>query len=223
LPNYMDGFIRVQQLMPVNPQWQPTGEEVDTVWTDVDFHSVDPTSSGGRNLRLNYDPKSVSGRILWYAPNSLVPLTATLPVTSAEISAGATSVTLTTKPTVGKAGYIKIDGEWMSYAGVTEAASTITLTNLVRGLFDTTAATHVITSTVTWGVAVHRTDLYTQLAYRCLSYLMLVKLNNAAPTERSNYEFQLRFMEQKASEFWAGYAPMWTPRLKLMRQVATIF
>lgn len=223
LPAYMDGFIRPQQYMPVTPMYEPTGQEVDSVWNDVDFWNIYPSSSGGRNLVLNYDPMSVAARIIWYAPNSMVPITATLPVTSAEILAGATSVTLTTKPTIGKAGYIKIDAEWMSYAGVTEAATTLTLTNLVRGLFGTTAATHTVGSTVTWGVAVHRTDLYAQMQMRCLVYLMALKLNNAAPTERMNYRDQMLYYEQKAQDFWRGYSPMWQPRLKLMRQLATQF
>lgn len=223
LPAYMDGFIRLQQLMPVAPMTEPTGEETDSVWVDVDFHNTYPTSTGGRNLRLNYDPMSVSARIIWYAPNSMVPLTATLPVTSAEIAGGATSVTLTTKPTIGKSGYIKIDAEWISYAGVTEAATTLTLTNLVGGLFGTTAATHSSGATVTWGVAVHRTDLFAQLQYRCLAFLMALKLNNIAPTERMNYRDQMLYYTQRADDMLRSVAPIWQPRVKLKRQLATQF
>lgn len=212
LPDYMDSFIRVQQKRVVG-----MADSNARVWEDVTAYEVYPTSTGGRTLRLEYNPFTTSARIIWYATNGPIPVSDPLPVVSAAaLTNSATSVALKSAPMVGRSGYIKIDNEWMQYAGVT-AGATITLTNLVRGVQGTTAASHLEDASVAWGVAVHRMDLFEQMRYEMLSYLHLVKLNNAAPTERTIYMDQFRIYKQMADEYFRGFAPIWGPRLRLTR------
>jgi len=216
LPSYMEG--------PIDPEYkqiigvQSVSTTANRIWSDLTNYTIDPQADGGRELRLSYDPGTTDARIIWWAPNGPIPVAATLPVTSAEISSSATSVTLTTIPLVGQSGFIKIDQEIIFYAGVTVGSATITLNNLVRALSGTTAATHVITSSVDWCVAVHRNDLFEQLMAESIAYLHLINMNDSSQQERAHHESQLLYYKQIADEYWKRYQPGRSSRVRLNRR-----
>lgn len=214
LPDYIEHNIQPQQKRFVN-EWQVYPSADDT-WTDMFNWEIEPTSSGGRALRIEYLPYAGDGRILYWAENGPVPTT--IPTLSSSIDSDDTSLTLATKPTVGRVGYIKIDSEWMSYQGLTEGASTLTLTNLTRGLFGTTAASHSSGISVYWGVVADDTGLYQQLSDNTLHFLMRFWLFNTSSREAGQYEKQMLFYQEQANRYWRRYAPKRGPKLKLTVQ-----
>lgn len=215
LPDYIDG--------PVDPQILRTLDWYDNItvtadlstWVDMEGYSLEVNGTGGQTLRLHWPPYASDGRIKWWGFNGPVP--AVTPVTSAELSASATSLTLTTKPTVGRSGYIKIDAEWMQYAGVTEAATTLTLTNLVRGVQGTTAAVHTIGASVGWGVAMDRGELLNQLYDQCRGYLWEMKLQNPGSAQADHIAGLARFYGDRSNMFWKRYVAQRPPKFRLQR------
>lgn len=197
LPDYIDGQFELQIQ-------QPTGAfgnlASGSVWRTITGWDIYPSATEGRVLLLDYSFGAADARLIFWQPNGPIPVVSTLPVTSAQIDSDDTSVTLTTKPEIARSGYLKIDAEWMTYAGVTEAATTLTLTNLVRGIAGTTAATHSGGATVDWGVAAHRLDLYNTMLPMVGEYLHGIYLDRASQTARSYHEFQKRLYMQQADE-----------------------
>lgn len=204
LPIYIDGpGITVQWRSTIWPWNVADGDDEERVWDTVLMWRLYPNATGTRTLRFEIDPPTTDGRILyWATPYPIpTPTNGTLPVTNAEISSSATSVVLTSKPNIGRNGYTKIGSEWMEYHGVTEAASTLTLTNLVRGIFGTTAATQTIGSTVEWGLAFNNPMLYDILQHEAIANLCsLYMLNPGADSDK--YENMWKREKQLAYEGW---------------------
>jgi hypothetical protein len=215
LPDYIDGPIDPQILRNLDWPFDVTLTEERSTWVDMEGYSLEISATGGQTLRLHWPAYASDGRIKWWGHNGPVPTT--LPVTSAEISSSATSVTLTTKPMIGKSGYIKIDAEWMQYAGVTEAATTLTLSNLVRGVQGTTAATHIIGSTVTWGVAMDRAGLLQQLYDQARAHLWDIKLANPGSAQAEHISALFRTYRESALMFWRSYVPGRNPKARTGR------
>lgn len=174
-------------------------------WQDVPGWEVVSDGSGGQVLRLYAPPRSVEGQVTYYAPNSRVPTT--IPTTSSSTSSTATSLTLGSAIDIDDVGYILCEAEWISYAGVTRAAATTTLNNLVHGLNGTTAATHNSGSNVYWGVAADDLRLYKLLMDQWRSYLHAYYLQDGGTHETSRHEKAMGFYEQLATNFWAEYHP----------------
>lgn len=209
LPIYMDGpAITVQWKSRTWPWNVDLGAEDDSrVWDTILMWQIYPNATGTRTLRFHVDPPTTEGRILYHVTPYPIPTPSngTLPVTDAEISSSATSVVLTTKPIIGRNGYIKIGSEWMEYHGYTEASTKYTLTNLVRGIFGTTAATQTITSTVEWGLAFDNPMMYDILQHETIANLCsLYMLNPGA--DGSKYEDMWRREKQLAFEGWMKVA-----------------
>jgi lysophospholipase L1-like esterase len=183
-------------------------------WTDIQGFDVDPNSSGGQTLRLHYLTNS-QARVLWWGSNGAVPTTAA--VLQVSLSASTSHLTLTTKPTVGQSGYIKINGEWMQYSGTVEGPTTLTLLNLVRGMAGSTATSHATASTVAWGIAFDRGGLWGQLLDQTRAHLMEFWLSNPASREVGQYEKQMVFFQQRADAFWRKYTSARAPRIRLSR------
>jgi hypothetical protein len=110
---------------------------------------------------------------------------------------------------------VKIEQEWLQYAGVTLGASTTTLNNLVRGCFDTTAAAHNTTTAVNFGVAVHRMDLYQQLYAHATAFLHGLYLTDAGVTEKEVHQWGIRYWQQMADDYWKTYTPARSPQFVL--------
>lgn len=182
--------------------------------------SVEPTVDGTRILRTQSTPHTDSGWLLWYAPNGPVPTTTTLPVLGAECAGTATTATISTAlaDSVPDVGWVKMGGEWVSYAGLTRGATTTTLLNLVRGLYNTVAATHAATTTtVYWGVGVDDSRLWDNLRKRAIAELHLMLLHRGTTDDRQNHEKLYLTLTQQADQFWrrSGYVSGRKPRFKL--------
>ena len=218
LPDYIDGPIQPQRKRFVYDwsYWAGINSEDDT-WTDIEAFDVEPTATGGQTLRLHYYNYETDGRVIWWGHNGPVPAVATLPVLNAGIDSDDTSLTLTTTPTVGRSGFIKINAEWMQYSGLTEAASTLTLTNLVRGVNGTTAASHSGSDTVTWGIALDDAGLLRQLLDQARAHMMEFYLSNSSSREVGHYEKQMVFYQQRADVFWRRYISSRKTRVRLSR------
>jgi hypothetical protein len=215
LPDYIDGPIDPQILRNLDWPFDATLTEERSTWVEMEGYSLEVNATGGQTLRLHWPAYASDGRIKWWGHNGPVPTT--LPVTNAALTSSDTSLTLTTKPTIGRSGYIKIDAEWMQYAGVTEAATTLTLTNLVRGVQGTTAASHLIGATVTWGIAMDKASLLQQLYHQAAANLWWVKAANPGSAQSDTISALYRENQSRADMFWRSYVPGRNPRARTGR------
>jgi hypothetical protein len=175
-------------------------------WQDVPGWELETDGSGGQVIKLHAPPRTLDARVLFYAPNSRVPLT--LPVTSGSTAADATTVLLSTVVDVDDVGFVKIDSEWLSYAGITRGTATTTLNNVVHALNGTTAAVHNTGATVTWGVGMDTLSLQTLLfdGWRAILHAFFLQDGGTHETER--HEKALGLYEQKMLNFWQTYKPV---------------
>lgn len=185
-------------------------------WDGAVAYELEPDGSGGQKLRLGVNPWAQEARIIWWSDNSRMPLT--VPTLSASITDTDISLTIASIPNIGPAGYVKIENEWISYAGFTVSGTTTTLTNLTRAINGTTAASHAQGAAVAWGIAALRQDLYQQLEQQCYANLHNLFLTNAAPQETQNHIFQVRYYQQMADEYWRRYVPEPAMQLALSRR-----
>lgn len=209
LPAYITGHIQPQV------QYHMTDVEpsTDLSWTDIRRFNVYPNTSGGRTLHLLDELDSVAStsdaRIVYRARNSPAPTTD--PTLSVQCLAADTTATVGAAVLVADTGWVKMEAEWIQYAGVTRTASTTTLNNLVRGQWGTTAATHAATTTtVYWGVCVPTPNLLAQLYDQTLSYLHELFLTDASPKEQETHERMMLFYEQRANSYWRRHTPRTT-------------
>jgi hypothetical protein len=218
LPAYIRPPVRIEVRRPIPfNNWGVEGSDYE--WTEIGGR-IEPDGEGGQVLRTYSPTKSLEGRIGFYAPNSVLPYTTTLPVTSGSTSASATSVLLSTvvEP-IQDVGHIEIGSEKIAYFGVTRGTATTTLNGLVRGLYGTTAAIHNTASTVEWCVAVDDLALYTQL-FNYTAYVLHRTFQVAGGTqERENHQKMMLFHKGEADAFWQGYTPQRPkPRMVLGRR-----
>lgn len=218
LPGYIRGSIDPQQRRYSSPWPNVSGIGIEaTTWVDAQAFSLEPDGSGGQILRFDFNPATDDGRVIWWQPNGPVPLTA--PALNAGIDADDTSLILSSAVTdVSDAGYIKIGSEWLHYAGVTYGASTTTLSNLLRGLNETTAATHNSAATVAWGVGCHRADLFGQMYNYVRGFLHALFLTDGAESEKTHHERQAMYYADMARGFWRSYVPNRKPKMRIGRE-----
>lgn len=217
LPNYVRPPLRAEVRRPM--PYQEFGVNAGTVYNwQVIPTTTEPDGAGGLKLRLEAQPHTLEGRVVWMAPNSRMPTT--VPTTSGSTDAAATSMVLGSAVDCDSTGYVKVNAEWLFYAGVTRAASTTTLLNLVRGLYGTTAATHSTSSSAAWGVAMDDLSLLRQLYDQAFAYLHSLYLTDAAQSEKSTHEKMMLHYQQRADAFWQTYAPKrQAPKFLLTRKV----
>jgi hypothetical protein len=216
LPAYIRGPIDPQQKR-YSSHWiaasgLSAGEAA--TWVDIPAFTVEPDGTGGQSIRLDFNLATDEARIIWWMHNGPVPLT--VPALNAQIDSDDTSLVLSTAVNdIEEAGYIKIDSEWLHYSGVSYGTSTTTLSNLIRAVNGTTAATHTSTTSVYWGVGCHRTDLYGQLFNHCRGYLHGLFLTDGAESEKTHHERQAMYYSDMATRFWRGYTPNRKTKLRL--------
>lgn len=201
------GAIRVLEVL-----YRPAGSEH---WRDIHYHDILYGMDGRAGLLV---PQLPSGtlRIIYAYANSPLP---TNPATSSDnMSATASSVN-TTATNVGRAGYVKIDQEWMAYSGTAVGTGT-TLLALRRGLFGTTAAVHdgsVTAKPVWWGVVAPGASLFEQLLDQAMAHLHAYYLSDGAESEKAYHERYMNYFQQKADRFWQTWVqPFDTVALKLV-------
>lgn len=209
LPPYIRPPLRPQVRFDTQPNYGGGN-----TWTDLRSFNLETNTDGDLVLRIRlfpYDPNLThEGRIVWYAVNSPLPVNA--PALSSGISASDTSLTVNASVDVADTGWVKVDSEWLCYAGVTRGASTTVLLNLQRGVDDTTAATHNSAAIVEWGIAAPTQALYKQLLHQTLSGLHHMFLTDASPQERDLHERMMLYHDNKASEGWRRFTPR-APRM----------
>jgi hypothetical protein len=205
LPTYVRPPI-FPQLLRRLPYTEYAVESGTTTWQDIPGWELEPDGSGAQILRVFAPARTLDARILFYAPNSRVPLT--LPVTSGSTAADSTTVLLSTVVDVDDVGFIKIDSEWMSYAGITRGTTTTTLNNIVHALNGTTAAVHNTGATVTWGIGMDTLSLQSLLfaQWRAALHEMFIQDGGTHETER--HEKALGLYSQMALNYWAQYHPV---------------
>lgn len=173
--------------------WQPIAARSET------------DGAGGLVLRLMTPAQDAEGRVRFYAPNGRVPTT--VPTTSGSTASTATSLTLGSAVDVDDVGHVKINAEWLSYAGVTRGASTTVLDNLVRGLYGTTAATHNTGSSVAWGVGADSRTLWQQLRDQTQANCYRMQIGDGSVHETGRYEQYMNYYQTRADQFWTTYRP----------------
>lgn len=216
LPHYVRPPLFPQLLRRV-PYEEYAVESTTSTWQDVPGWETEPNSSGGLTLRLHAPPRTVEGRVLYYAPNSRVPIT--LPTTSGSTSSSATSMTLGSAVDIDDVGVVKVGAEYIQYSGVDRAASTTTLNNLVRALNGSTAGTHNTSSSVAWCVGADDPRLFQQLANQVRAFLNALPLTDGGVHETGRYEKLMNYYQVMSDQFWPTYHPVRkSPKLRLNRE-----
>lgn len=221
LPDYMGQRITPQRRVVV-PYVNSNANSNQYVWADVLGWTTEPDGAGGQYLRVQWNEgvsgATTDGRILWWGEQG--PLPTTVPTVQTEIDSDDTSLILGSLVNVGPSGYIKVGAEWIQYAGFTDDGTYTTLTNLVRGINNTTAATHTASTAVYFGVALPELrlldNLYAQAQANAFAY-GLVEVNES---ERQRYEWNMRYQQQLADEFWMRWMPTVSPKMRLSRRGA---
>lgn len=211
LPSYIRPPFRPQQLT-YYPYNGPISDNTSSQWSDITDWEVEPDGDDGYKLRVRVNVNTTDARILWYARNGRLPTT--LPGLSSGMLATDTTLTVNAALDVADSGYVLVDAEWMQYAGLVRAASATQLTNLVRGVNESTVVTHDGAATVTWGVAAPSLDLFNQLIDQTAATLHQMFLGNASPNERDLHERMVSFYRTNADNFWRRYVPQRKPRIK---------
>jgi len=169
-----------------------------------------PNTAGGQTLHIRDSltdlGSSSDARIIFRARNSPAPVTD--PTLSSQCLLTATTAVLGAAVDVGDVGWVKMEAEWIQYAGVTRAASSTTLNNLVRGLWGTTAATHAATTTtVYWGISAPKIELFPQLYDQVMSYMHEMFITDGSPKEQETHERMMLFYEERVSRYWRRHVP----------------
>ena len=230
LPNYIDAKTAQPQAKRLLYDWIDTltvdGQET---WGDILSFDIEPDTTGSMVIRVHYSQPqsqvvgaSTEGRVIWWGQPGPVPTAiSTLGDNMTSTDTSATLVATDPRQVIGRVGYVKIDDEWIQYAGYTEqspGSSTLTLTNLVRGLNGTTAAAHSLLDNVTWGIAVDTPALLNALYDGARVYLMDMWLSNPSSRETASYEKQLVLYQNRVDKFWKGYKSSRPVRMRLSRQ-----
>jgi hypothetical protein len=183
-----------------------------TTWIDLPGYQVIPDGSGGLKIKLTTYPYNLDGQVLWWSRNGHVPTTPT--TVSSTLNAGETNLNVVGDIDIGESGWLKINAEWMSYAGVTRTGdAAFTITNLVRDLNGTVDAQHLVGTTVEWGIAADRGSLWRQLYDQISAYLHEYFLTDASARERDHHERQISFYQKRADVYWESYVPSFNPKL----------
>lgn len=218
LPDYMSRKIQPQRKV-TTPYVNSGGASSMEMWADVLGWDVEPDGTGGQELRLQWNEgtegATTEGRILWWGEQGPLPTTPTTVQT--QITAASTSLILGGIVDVGQSGYVYVDKEWIQYAGYTDNGTYTTLTNLVRGINNTTAATHNSAVSVYVGVAMPHRQLQEQLLHQAMANAFAYGLIDVNETERDRYERNMGYYQQLADEFWMRWMPN-SPQIRLSRR-----
>lgn len=198
---------------PIDPQIKRGSNDY---WELLTSYELSTDTGTGTLLTLAFYPSSDTARVIWWDVNSTVPTT--VATVSTTISSSDTTLITSATDLVADNGFIKIDNEWIQYSGKTIGTSTTTLNNLVRACFDTTAASHTSSTSIYWGVGAHRDDLYVQLLDQATAHLHSLLITDGAAHEMEAHQFNMRYYQQRADEFWRRYAPLRSPKMVLSRQ-----
>lgn len=220
LPSYIPEDIQPQRL--ISRYWDEGNENnndsSEYIWVDVQQWGLEPDGEGGQTLRVEISSNQFSntdGRVLWWGENGFVP--ESVQALNAGITSSDTSLTIAAQPFIPDFGYIKIGNEWMLYAGVTYGASTLTLTGLTRAVRGT-AASHSADDEVLWGVAAPQQALFAQLNNQLRAHMHELLMTVSSTEETQQHQWQMRWNQQKADEYWMRHTPNRSTRIRIGRR-----
>ena len=174
-------------------------------WQDIPGWRIEPNATNGRVLKFNVSPYSTEGRIIWWGssmplPTSTLTISDNLLDTTGEIEI----VSIGECP---EYGWVKVENEWMQYAGVTRNSSSGTLDNVVRGLSQGAVAyAHNIDTPIYFGVAMPKNELYRVLIDQSIVHLNELFLGNASSKEKQTHQELIGFYEGRVKEFWRNWS-----------------
>lgn len=164
---------------------------------------IEVTASGARQVRLNAPVEGV-GALIWWAAPSMIPLTAM--TLGGDIDDDDTTLTTSTFWDADPSGYLKIENEFLAYAGIAHAAVS-TLSNLSRAVNFTTASAHTTGTTIDWCVPADDHSLYEQLLNRAAEFAHRTALQDGAGVETEHHERMMLDARMMADRFWGEYVP----------------
>lgn len=219
LPNYIKPPL-VPQRKVERYFWQDFDtSEGEYGWTDIHGWKLYPDGSGGQHLYVEVleDRFTIdTGRILWWAEQGHVPESAV--TLQAGINSTDTSLTIASVLDVGETGFVKINGEVFQYSGIDQDASTTTLTDLLRGIDGTTAATHSTSDPITWMIAYPDMGLVSVLQAQAQAYMQHFYMTDSSARETTHHQWMMRWEQQQVDTFWAGWIPNRPPAMNLSRE-----
>lgn len=192
--------------LPIDIQFQDPRDE----WQDIIVYDLIKTGGGTVTFKLLASRRPDAGRVIWWGKNSIAPLST--PTLQANIDADDTSLIIDDTVIVNDVGTVKIDQEYIQYAGVTLGASSTTLNNLVRGALGTTADSHSLGANVYWSVVVHRADLFQELEYFALMRMHELFLTDGSAHEMETHERMMNWFRGMVEDFWKKYTPARSPK-----------
>jgi hypothetical protein len=164
-------------------------------WTDYSAYRVYPGEGGSPILRFEYNPPGGQARIIWWGTNSPIPTT--VASLSTAMNEDSTTLTISSAPEVGRAGFVKIGQEWIQYCGALDIYQAMRLNNLVRGVADSTVNEHDSNDNVEWGIAAYNMTAYNQILSEAQAYLHQLYLVRASEQERDKHMTMLRYSKQE--------------------------
>lgn len=198
LPDYIRGVV--------HPQWQDDGG----VWHDYTAYTMHTDGAGGFVLQMLENPGTYTGRLFHYFANGQLPMGAV--TLGADLASDGTEAALSSAD-LPYQGYLKIGNEWLQFAGV-ERGATGTVQNLVRGVYDTTAASHSSGAAVEFGIAMPELSLVDQMADQVAANLHRMYLSDGSAQDRAAHERMVAYHDARAERFWRQWIPR-KPRLTL--------
>lgn len=210
LPYYIRGDIEPQHRDYANydnagVQTDISGEEV---WKAILMYEIIENQDGARTLVIPASTRYTDIQLIYWVPNGAFPYAdADVPSGGWTSSATTLTVDMSADEPVPDVGYIKCDNEYMFYAGVTYGTGTVTLSNVERGVHNSTAATHDADAVVSWCICVHDAGLFTQLRDNAMGRLHGLFVTDGSPKETETHTWLMRWYMQQATEYWRRYTP----------------
>jgi hypothetical protein len=210
LPYYIKGDVEPQHRDYANYdtsgfQYDISGEEV---WKLIPMYELLENQDGVRTLVVPASTRYTGLQLVYWATNGPFPyVDADVPSGGWTSSATSLTVDVSADEPVPDVGYIKCGTEYMFYAGVTYGSGTVTLSNVERGVYNSTAATHSADAVVYWCIAAPNSSLFTQLRDACMSRLHAAFITDASPKETELHTYMMRWYTQQAQDYWRRYKP----------------
>jgi hypothetical protein len=205
VPSYVRPPVFAEQLRRIPHDDYGLINPTTTRWQPVQGWELVANTTGGQAIRLYAPPRTMEGRVVWYAPNSRVPTT--VPTSSGSTAADATTMLLGSAVDIDEVGIVKCESEYIGYAGVDRGSATTTLNNLARGLNGSAAATHAGSSSVYWCVAMDDMRLMRLLFDQWRSALHAYFIQDGGVHETQRHEKGMGYYDSLAMNFWPTYRP----------------
>lgn len=210
LPRYIRPPLTVEMLTR-GRNGQALGEGDGATWKEIPGWHLEPDGAGGQMLRIYNTPYATQGRVIYYVSNGAMPVVT--PLLASGIGIGDTTIVVDAALDVGNTGWIEIGREIIEYHGVNRASASTTLTNCVRGVFDTATDAHSIGANVYWCVGVDNAALWEQLRNQWEINLHRMYLTDASETEKRRHQEQIMYLKGLVDDFWArGYISQPSPK-----------